>query len=85
MTIRNDDESGRPLRLVGHSFRVLAVDGVFPAGRADLRLLSGDAFSVCNIQVISIVTLKLLPLKKCFLRESVCSVCVTFCYCSKNE
>jgi hypothetical protein len=41
-----DPESGRPLQLMGHSFRVLIVDGSFSAGRSDLRLLSGDAFSV---------------------------------------
>ncbi|MBQ7484867.1 MAG: hypothetical protein IJT89_12540 [Bacteroidaceae bacterium] len=43
-----DPESGRPLRQMGHSFRVLIVDGYYSAGRADLRLLSGDAFSVYN-------------------------------------
>ncbi len=41
-----DTESGRPLQLMGHSFRVLNVDGSYSAGRSDLRLLSGDAFSV---------------------------------------
>ena len=41
-------ESGRPLRQMGHSFRVLIVDGYYSAGRTDLLLLSGDAFSVYN-------------------------------------
>ncbi|MBR6367662.1 MAG: hypothetical protein IKR89_04755 [Bacteroidaceae bacterium] len=41
-----DPESGRPLRQMGHSFRVLVADSSYSAGRSDLRLLSGDAFSV---------------------------------------
>ena len=51
-------ENCRPLRLMGHSFRVLTVDDSYSAGRSDLRLLSGDAFSVFNqynIQIINIV------------------------------
>ena len=43
---------------MGHSFRVLAVDSSYSAGRPDLRLLSGDAFSVYNepnTQIISFV------------------------------
>ena len=41
-----DPGSGRPLQLMGHSFRVLIVDCSYSAGHYDLRLLSGDAFSV---------------------------------------
>ncbi len=43
---------------VTFELRVIVVDGVLPAGRSDLRLLSGDAFSVCNednAQIISSV------------------------------
>ena len=50
-----DPESGRPSLLMGHSFRVLAAYDSYSAGRSDLRLLSGDAFSVYNVQIISIV------------------------------
>jgi len=47
------------LRMTGHSFRVLAANGgSVTAGRPDLRLLSGDAFSVYNkhnTQTINII------------------------------
>ncbi len=53
-----DPESGRPLQLMGHSFRVLVVNGYYTAGRPDLRLLSGDAFSVCEIQKSVVIFIK---------------------------
>ena len=34
MIIRNDAENGRPLQLMGHSFRVLTVDSSNSAGRS---------------------------------------------------
>ena len=53
-----DPESGCPLQLMGHSFRVLVVNGYYTAGRSDLRLLSGDAFSVCEIQKSVVIFIK---------------------------